>query len=53
MNSRRQITGDRRQMTEDRIQAIDDKILLHKELSGSLKSEILISKSETNSKYKF
>ena len=32
---------------------IDDKILLHKELSNSLKSEILSSKSETNSKYKF
>ncbi len=33
---------DRRQMTDYRIQTIDDKILLHKELSGSLKSEILI-----------
>jgi len=38
-------------MTEDRIQTIDDKFLLHKELYGSLKSEILISKSETNPNY--
>jgi len=43
---------NRRQKTEDRTQTIDDKFLLHKELSGSLKSEIQISKSETNSKYK-
>jgi len=28
-------------MTDDRRQTIDDKILLHKELYGSLKSEIL------------
>jgi len=39
-------------MTDDRRQMIDDNILLHKELYGSLKYEILISKSETNSKYK-
>jgi len=32
-------------MTEDRIQMIDDKYMLHKELSGSLKSEILSPKS--------
>ena len=31
---------------------VDGNILLHKELSGSLKSEILISKSETISKSK-
>ncbi len=31
---------------------VDVNILLHKELSGSLKSEILISKSETISKSK-
>jgi hypothetical protein len=48
---RRQDTEYRRQDTEDRIQTNDDKFLLHKELSGSLKSEILSSKSETNSKY--
>ncbi len=35
-------------MTDDRIQMIDDKILLHKELSVSLKSEIRSSKFETN-----
>jgi hypothetical protein len=29
-------------MTDYRIQTIDDKIIFHKELSGSLKSEILI-----------
>ncbi len=32
---------------KDRIQMIDDKVLLHKELSGSLKSEILSTKSST------
>ena len=44
-------TEDRRQMTEDRIQTIDYKFLLHKELSGNMKSEILSSKSETNPNY--
>jgi len=34
-----------RKMTEDRIQTIDYKFLFHKELSGSLKSEILSPKS--------
>ena len=38
--NRRQKTDDGRQMTDTRIQTIDDKILLHKELSGSLKYEI-------------
>ena len=38
-------------MTDYRIQTIDDKKLLHKELSGRLKSEILISKSETKPNY--
>jgi len=45
-------TEYRRQDTEDRIQTIDDKIMFHKELSGTLKSEILNPKFETNSKYK-
>jgi hypothetical protein len=47
----RQTTEDRRQTTEDRIQTIDYKFLLHKELSCSLKSEILKPKSETNPNY--
>ncbi len=40
-----QLTDDRRKTTDDRRQTIDDKMLLHKELSGSLKSEILSPKS--------
>jgi hypothetical protein len=38
-------------MTDYRIQTIDYKFMLHKELSGSLKSEILSTKSETNPNY--
>ncbi len=50
-----------KQRTEDRIQTNDDKYMLHKELTGSLKSEILITihlrqdyggqESETNPNY--
>jgi len=40
-----QLTDDSWQKTDYRIQTIDDKYLLHKELSRSLKSEILSTKS--------
>jgi len=38
-------------MTDDRIQTIDDKIMFHKELSSTLRSEILNPKFETNPNY--
>jgi len=44
-------TEYRRQNTEDRIQTIDYKFLLHKELYGSLKYEMLNPKFETNPNY--